>query len=42
VLEVHREPAGDAYQQLPTLTTGQRISPLAAPDCTMAVADLLP
>jgi Uma2 family endonuclease len=41
-IEVHREPAGDAYQRLSTLTASQRISPLAAPDCAIAVADLLP
>jgi len=41
-LEVHREPAGDAYQRVETLRVGQHISPVAVPDCSIPVADLLP
>ena len=42
VLEVRRQATGDAYQNVQTLRAQERITPLAAPDCIVAVADLLP
>jgi len=42
VLEVHREPVAGAFQRIDALGSGQELSPLAAPDCIVAVADLLP
>lgn len=42
VLEVWREPIGDAYQSIRKLRADEEVCPLAAPDCAIAVADLLP
>jgi Uma2 family endonuclease len=49
VLEVYREPAADAravygaaYRQQHIYTTGEPVSPLCAPDATLAVEQLLP
>ena len=47
VLEVHRQPLPDpaspvAYQILHTLTAQDHVTPLAAPDARIPVADLLP
>jgi Uma2 family endonuclease len=49
VLEVYREPAADAravygaaYRQQRIYTTGEPVSPLCAPDATLAVEQLLP
>jgi Uma2 family endonuclease len=49
VLEVYREPAADAravygaaYRQQRICTTGEPVSPLCAPDATLAVEQLLP
>jgi len=42
VLEVHRKPEGSAYADVRVLKPGQSCAPLAVPDTTVAVADLLP
>ena len=42
VLEVHRDPVGGAYGTKTTLTPGETIEPVHAPDASVAVADLLP
>lgn len=42
VLEVRRTPTGGTYRSVRTLRADERISPLAAPDCVIGVADLLP
>ena len=49
VLEIHRRPTPDPsaefgwhYLDLEVFRTGGRVSPLARPDATIAVADLLP
>ncbi len=49
VVEVYRDPAGDpdapygwGYRSARTLRTGERVSPLAAPDAEIPAADLLP
>ncbi|WP_200253612.1 Uma2 family endonuclease [Thiococcus pfennigii] len=42
VVEVRRAPIGDAYQDVQMLRAGERIAPLAAPRCAIAIADLLP
>ena len=41
-LEVHRDPTGDAYRSVRSLRAGETVAPLARPDATIAVADLLP
>jgi len=41
-LEVYRQPTGDRYADTDVLTRGQRIAPLAALDCAIAIADLMP
>ncbi len=42
VLEVYRDPAGDAYRRQQILHRGERIAPLGRPDAPIAVEDLLP
>ena len=41
-LEVRRDPTGDAYRSVRSLRAGEAVAPLARPDATIAVADLLP
>ena len=41
-LEVHRDPTGDAYRSVRSLRAGDTVAPLARPNATIAVADLLP
>lgn len=41
-LEVYREPANGTYSKHLVLRRGEQISPLARPDVTLAVDDLLP
>ena len=41
-LEVYRDPTGDAYRSVRSLRAGETVAPLARPDATIAVADLLP
>lgn len=41
-LEVYRQPTGDRYADTDVLTRGQRIAPLAAPSCAIAMTDLMP
>jgi Uma2 family endonuclease len=41
-VEIHRDPAGSAYRSLQVLTPGERVSPLAAPQGAVLIADLLP
>lgn len=41
-LEVHRDPAGEAYRTKTTLNPGDSATPLHAPDASIPVADLLP
>jgi Uma2 family endonuclease len=41
-LEVHRDPAGDAYRTKTTLAAGDTVAPLARPGAAIPVADLLP
>jgi hypothetical protein len=41
-LEVHLEPAPDAYRRIDTLRPGQRLGPVSAPDRSVRVADLIP
>jgi Uma2 family endonuclease len=40
-LEVHRDPQGDTYSRVELLRPGQTITPLAFPELTLAVADIL-
>ena len=42
VLEVHRQPVRETYRTRLVLRRGDRISPLARPDVSVAVDDLLP
>ena len=42
VLEVHRDPAGDAYRTKTTLGPDDSVAPLARPETLISVADLLP
>lgn len=42
VLEVHRDPAGGAYQTKTTHKPGESVAPVARPDASVAVASLLP
>ncbi|WP_397546178.1 Uma2 family endonuclease [Rhodothermus marinus] len=42
VLEVHRQPEGDTYQQRMVLPSQERVQPLARPEVEIAVAELLP
>jgi Uma2 family endonuclease len=41
VLEVYRDPTGDAYRSQQILHRGQRIAPLGRPEASIAVEDLL-
>ena len=41
-VEVHRDPTGDAYRSVRSLRASETVAPLARPDATIAVADLLP
>jgi len=41
-LEVYRDPQGDDYTQTQTLKSGESITPLASPQSSIAIADLLP
>ncbi|HEY0556156.1 MAG TPA: Uma2 family endonuclease [Thermoanaerobaculia bacterium] len=41
-LEVHRDPKGGAYQTRRILRAGETISPLARPEISILVAELLP
>lgn len=41
-LEVHRNPVGDTYADVTILREADSVTPLAAPQATIAVADLLP
>jgi Uma2 family endonuclease len=41
-LEVYRDPSGMSSQSKSVLATQDMVSPLHAPDCVIAVADLLP
>ncbi len=42
VIEVHRQPAGEAYRQVTQHAPGDTIAPEAFPDITITVADLIP
>ena len=42
VVEVRRNPTSDGYQDVTVYKAGERIAPLAKPDVTVAVDDLLP
>ena len=42
VIEVHREPGGDSFSQISTHGLGETISPLAFPDVTIPVAEIIP
>jgi len=42
VLAIHRQPAGERYRLNETRQAGERVSPRAAPGCTVAAQDLLP
>jgi len=42
VLEVHRQPEGDAYRERLVLPSQERVRPLARPEVEIAVAELLP
>ncbi len=42
VLEVHRQPVQETYRTRQILRRGDRIAPLARPDASVAVDDLLP
>ncbi len=42
ILEVYRNPMGDAYRTRLILRRGERIAPLAKPDASILVDDLLP
>lgn len=41
-LEVHRNPVGEAYADVTILRESDSVAPLAAPQATIAVAELLP
>jgi Uma2 family endonuclease len=41
-LEVYREPLDERFQNFPTLTAKQHITPIAQPSLSIYVADLLP
>lgn len=41
-VEVYRDPRGDRYASMSALKRGDTVSPLHAPDVSIAVADLLP
>jgi hypothetical protein len=38
---VHREPTADGYASVRTLARGERVSPLAFPDVTFSVDEIL-
>jgi Uma2 family endonuclease len=40
-IEIHRNPAATGYQEMRTLRSGDRVSPLAFPDLELAVAAVL-
>ena len=42
VLEIYRQPEGDAYREQLTVPADGTASPLAFPDVTIAIADILP
>jgi Uma2 family endonuclease len=42
VLEIHRDPAGGAYRTKTTHEPGESVTPLARPETSIVVADLLP
>ena len=42
VIEVHRDPRGDAYTTLTTHRRGETVAPIDFPDLLLAVDDLLP
>ncbi len=42
VIEVHREPIGDHYSRVTTYAPGDTISPLAFPDVSVQVAEIIP
>jgi Uma2 family endonuclease len=42
VLEVHRDPAGEAYRTKTTHASGETVTPVHAPEASIAIADLLP
>ena len=42
ILEVYRDPAGDAYRRQQILHRGEQIAPLGRPEALVAVEDLLP
>ena len=42
ILEIYRDPGPKGYRSLQRLSPGDHVSPLAFPDLTLAVADLLP
>jgi Uma2 family endonuclease len=41
-LDVHRQPTAKGYGSLKSFKPGDTVSPLAFPDLTLAVADILP
>jgi Uma2 family endonuclease len=41
LVTVHREPASDGYQLIQSFRRGEAISPLAFPDLTIAITDIL-
>jgi Uma2 family endonuclease len=41
-IEVHREPQGNRYQQVTVYRRGESITPLALPEISIAVDDILP
>lgn len=41
-IEVHRKPAGDQFEKRTIHKAGESVSPLAFPDVTIAVADIIP
>ena len=41
-LEVYREAAATGYRSVATQRAGERVAPLARPEASIAVADLLP
>ena len=42
VLEIHRQPEGNAYRELLTIPADGTASPLAFPDVSIALADIIP
>lgn len=42
VLEVHRDPVRDSYSSRKILRAGETVSPLASPQTTLRIEDLLP